>query len=588
MTVAQGTWLREASYVPGADGVELAAYVFRPSGGGAPCPVIWTHNLYNRPTKCGDNLRKWVERFPEFASEMTELQEEAADAPELPDHLLELVTHGYALAIVDVRGSGSSYGTREAPFSHDESLDARHVTSWLASRPWCNGRVGMFGRSYMGANQHTAAATRPPELRAILPEMAPFDVYSAVHSGGIFRHDFARSWFDDVRRRDSDDPSTAVDADAGGARMAEARAGHRGNRDLYEMFSRLPFRDSVDEPTGSRPYLDNNPGYDRDGVRQPGVPTYHVAGWYDPFVRDSLLWFENVDCPKRITIGPWAHSGSAGIDLAEVYRTWFDLWLREGDEAAPDPDDAPVRYYTIGAPPGERWRAAESWPPPGFDPVSFALAAGPSGSCASVNDGVLAEGDAADGGSDEYVVDYSTSSGSATRWTNTYGGPFGYPDMSANDARALTYTTAPLAEDRELTGHPILRLLVEASADDLDVFAYLEQVSADGSSTYVTEGALRASHRARHTAPYASPGLPYHGSIEADCEPLGGGPVELELDLFPTSWLFPRGSRIRLAIAGADRDNALTPVLEPAPTVTLHRGPASRLVLPLSRASAGR
>ncbi len=587
MTVDGRTWLREASYVPGACGVELAAYVFRPSGGEGPWPVLWTHNLYNRPTRCGDNLRKWVERFPEFAGELAELREETANAPELPDQLLELIPHGYAVAIVDARGSGSSFGTREAPFSREESLDAAHVTAWLASRPWCDGNVGMFGRSYMGANQHTAAALRPPALRAILPEMAPFDIYAAIRGGGIFRHDFARSWFDDVRRRDTEDPGTPVDADAGGVRSAAARSGHQANRDLFEMFSRLPFRDSVDAATGLRPYLSSNPGHDATRVRQPGVPTFHIAGWYDPFVRDALVWFANIDCVKRLVVGPWAHAGSAGIDLAELYRWWFDLWLRGGAEEEPDGvPAAQIDYYTLGAPPGERWRRCQSWPPSGFDAITFALAEGPSGTCASANDGVLAAGEPPAGGVEEYVVDYSTTSGRATRWTNAYGGPFGYPDMSTNDDRALTWTTPPLEEPTEMTGHPLLHVLAGSSADDIDLFAYLEQVSSDGSSTYITEGALRASHRALHPAPYDNLGLPYHGSCERDCEPLGRAPVELVIDLLPTSWLFAAGSRIRLTLACADRDNAQTPAIDPPPTLTVHRGPSSRLVLPLRQSDA--
>ena len=551
--------------------------------------MLWTHNLYNRPTTSGDTLRRWVERFPELASHLPRAQQGAPRSLELPDHLLGLVAAGYALAIVDARGSGSSYGTREAPFSLEESLDAKHVTAWLASQPWCDGRVGMFGRSYMGANQHTAAATRPPQLGAILPEMAPFDIYSTVHSGGIFRHDLAREWFDDLRRRDVDDPRTQVDG--GGARTeSEVSVDHGANRDLFDMFSRLPFRDSADEQSGSQPYLLNNPGHDGTSVRQPGVPTYHIAGWYDPFVRDSLLWFENVRCTRRITIGPWAHSGSAGIDLVDVYREWFDLWLRDGADASDDSATpvpiSEVRYYTIGAPSGERWRSSDSWPPAGFEAVTLSLAAGPSGTCASVNDGALAERHPPDEGRDDYIVDYSASSGRATRWTNTYGGPFGYRDMRENDARGLTYTTPVLQAPRELTGHPLVYLLLESSTDDLDVFAYLEQVSLDGTSTYITEGALRASHRALHPAPYANFGLPYHGSFESDCEPLGDGPVELVFDLLPTSWMFPAGSRIRLAITCADRDNAATPLLDPPPRVTIHRGATTRLVLPLRRHGA--
>ena len=171
----------------------------------------------------------------------------------------------------------------------------------------------------------------------------------------------------------------------------------------------------------------NNPGYDGTAVRQPGVPTYHIAGWYDTFVRDSLLWFENLCCVKRLTIGPWAHSGSAGIDLVDVYRSWFELWLGDEDEHGDGGEafSSQVDYYTIGAPPGERWRSAECWPPPGFEPTALSLAAGPSGTSASINDGVLAEGPPPDGGRDVYVVDYTTT------WAQQPDGPTATEGRSA-------------------------------------------------------------------------------------------------------------------------------------------------------------
>lgn len=585
MTDHVATWKREACYVPAADGVLLAAYLFRPVDDRARCPVLWTHNRYNRGGVSQENWERWRARFPQLVPERSaqpELASVTAQPQELPDEMLGLVSHGYALVVVDARGSGASFGTHTGPFAPDESLDAKHVTRWLAAQPWCDGTVGMFGRSYMGANQHTAAATAPEPLRAIFPEMAPFDLYSTVHSGGIFRHDFARSWFAEVRRRDLDDPGVAVDADRDGSQLRAARAQHQGNRDLYEMFSALPYRDSVDEATGSQPYMANSPGFDGSDVRQPGVPTHHVAGWFDPFVRDAFLWFDNIDAVKRLIVGPWAHMGSAGLPLPDLYRNWFDLWLSgDGEDVAAQRID----YHTIGAPPGERWRSCETWPPPHCEPTAFLLGAGPSGTCASVNDGTLAHEQAVEEGGDDYVVDYEATSGAASRWTNAYGGPFGYPDMQANDARGLTYTSEPLAQPWEVTGHPLVHLWLSASADDVDVFAYLEEVSRDGSSTYVTEGALRASHRALHPAPYRHLGLPYHRSFAQDRQPLADDAVELVLDLFPTSWVFPQGHRIRLTVACADRDNALTPIVEPAPRVRLHRGPGapSRLVLPLSK-----
>ncbi|MDP2915061.1 MAG: CocE/NonD family hydrolase, partial [Candidatus Aminicenantes bacterium] len=178
-------------------------------------------------------------------------------------------------------------------------------------------------------------------------------------------------------------------------------------------------------------------------------------------------------------------------------------------------------------------------------------------------------------GKDVYKVDYSATSGTTTRWDNTVGGEFGYPDMAANDAKGLTYTSAPLTGELAICGHPVVHLFVASTAADGDFFAYLEEVTAEGLSLYITEGALRASHRAVQAPPYDNLDLPYHRSFDIDVKDLEPGrPVELVFDLEPTSKVFKAGNRIRLTITCADKDNAATPVLDPSPSVTVFRDAA--------------
>jgi putative CocE/NonD family hydrolase len=152
-----------------------------------------------------------------------------------------------------------------------------------------------------------------------------------------------------------------------------------------------------------------------------------------------------------------------------------------------------------------------------------------------------------------------------------------------NEIKGLTYTTDPLESPLEVTGHPVIHLWVNSSANDGDFFVYLTDVSSDDLSMYVTEGKLRASHRALSAAPYDNFGLPYHPSNEADIADLPGEPVELVFDLLPTSYVFDAGHRIRVTITGADKDNLSTPVLDPPPTVSVYRDAehASYIELPV-------
>ena len=142
--------------------------------------------------------------------------------------------------------------------------------------------------------------------------------------------------------------------------------------------------------------------------------------------------------------------------------------------------------------------------------------------------------------------------------------------MSARDAKALTYTTPPLATDQNVTGHPVVHLWLTTAAPDLDAFVYLEAVDGSGKATYITEGNLRASHRKLSQAPFNNFGLPFQSHWQADQLPVPARePIELAFSLLPTSYRFHSGNRIRITVAFADAGNFDTPILTPAPTLQL-------------------
>jgi putative CocE/NonD family hydrolase len=241
-------------------------------------------------------------------------------------------------------------------------------------------------------------------------------------------------------------------------------------------------------------------------------------------------------------------------------------------------------YYTMKAPEGREWCLAWQWPLAQQQSRNYYFHGGPSRSVNSENDGLLIPfpPECADG-QDEYTVDYTTTSGKATRWTNGYGGEFGYGDMTANDERALTYTTTVLRAPLQITGHPVIHLWVRSTSSDGDFFVYLEEVDRNRVSHYVTEGTLRASHRALARPPFDNVGLPYHPSLVEHAVELPCMPVKLSFDLHPTSYFFSAGHRLRITITGADKDNAFTQTLSPPPVVTVYRNVqyASYITLPI-------
>jgi hypothetical protein len=159
-----------------------------------------------------------------------------------------------------------------------------------------------------------------------------------------------------------------------------------------------------------------------------------------------------------------------------------------------------------------------------------------------------------------------------------------YPDRAFTDRTLLVYQGPPLAEDLEVTGHPVVYLFVTSTEEDGAFFAYLEDVDPSGRVTYVTEGQLRALHRKLGVGP--SPqgeAWPWHSYRREDAAPLVPGEVaELVFDLLPTSYLFRAGHSLRIALAGADADH-FAPVTATTPTWEMQRNRAhpSRVVLPV-------
>ncbi len=482
--------------------------------------------------------------------------------------------YGYVVASVDVRGGGASYGSRLEPFDQPETMDAGEVTEWLASQPWSDGNVGMFGRSYLGITQYMAASVNPPSLKAIFPEMAWFDAYDLIRPGGVYAKRYLKFWGDGVAFLDLVLDTARVDEDVDGSMYAQARAQHLDNTHPDDTFSVMPYRNSWDQASQSEYYLRCSANTYIDEIEQSGVPMYHMAGWLDVFVRDQLLWYANASNPQKLIIGPWHHATTDGFDANAERLRWYDYHLKGIDNGVMD--EPGIYYYTMGAPEGTEWRFTSKWPLPTVKQTNYYFGGGRTGTVDSTNDGYLEQkpSKSFDGGVDHHVVDYTTTTGTANRWSAAYDcWCGGYSDMTENDRKGLTYTTQALARDTELTGHPIVHLWVSSTAADGDFFAYLEEVDSDGVSHYITEGTLRASHRALSEAPFKNYlGLPYHRSYEEDIVDLPvNEPVELVFDLHPTSNVFDAGNRIRVTITNADSDNFRTPELLPPPTVSIYR-----------------
>jgi putative CocE/NonD family hydrolase len=320
-----------------------------------------------------------------------------------------------------------------------------------------------------------------------------------------------------------------------------------------------------------------------DRAKQAAVPTLGLSGWFDAaYPHAAIKRHLSLGDPRnKLVLGPWNHGVSQNVsphaarprpafDLDAELLRFFDHHLLANDTGITT--EATVRYYVMGA---ETWRTAPSWPPPDAKPTSLYLDA----------QRALSWSPASRDGRDVVTHDPETGSGKRSRW-RTLVSPFvvaDYPDRDARGRALLTYRSAPLADDVEIAGHPLVELHLRADAADGAVFAYLEEETAAGVH-YVTEGALRLIHREldRTSAMFTSP-APYRSYLRGDARPMPTETItRIVFDLLPVAYRFARGSRIRLALATADADH-FAPVPDAAKVLTIERTSThpSALVLPI-------
>ncbi|KPK90368.1 MAG: hypothetical protein AMJ94_09560 [Deltaproteobacteria bacterium SM23_61] len=582
---------RISDYLTLANGTRLAYDLILPTKNGVlankPLPVLFKYTPYLRTftifDKDGNNVIADLFKLGWKEKAFLRVRYWFGERGNLMDplfrtkYLQNLVKHGYAVLVVERPGTGASFGVMNASFEVG-AKEVNEILDWTAAQKWCDGKIAMYGDSFQAMIQFAAAAAGNPHLKAIFPTSSGFDTYSSVtYPGGVLNKTFASffSWSTSFLER----VPTPVDSDKDGSLLAQARKERIGStlaKQSEIWFRKFPFRDSTTSD-GNRIWEGSANLYPLlDRINQSGIPVYMTAGWYDLFsgADDMFLWYANLTVPRRLLVRPLDHSevekNQFDLDYGAEAHRWFDYWLKGIDNGIMK--ESPIYYYVMGASKEEAWRTINQWPPAEQKPIRFYFGEGKSGSVASINDGFLRpEPPTHQDAADAYTVDYSTTSGKYSRWY-AVNWPRNYPNMQANDQKALTYTTPPLEADVEVTGHPLVHLWITTDAPDLDAFVYLEEVEGSGKSAYITEGVLRASHRKLRQAPYNNLGLPFHSHYQSDLQPIPAGqPVELVFSLLSTSHRFPKGSQIRITVAFADADNFETPVIDPAPKLFVLR-----------------
>lgn len=494
------------------DGVELALRIYRPNGAG-PFPTLFAASPYrydNNLLPCSP-VFLWRETGPiEWYVE----------------------EHGYAYVHMDVRGAGVS-GGEYGLWSTDEQRDLYEAIEWIAAQPWSNGKVGGIGQSYFCISQWLMAEQKPPHLACIAPYDGLNDPYRFVAYHGGIESNFALYWFNSSVRVPNQYPANGENP-------------RSMPTDMYYEMAQHPLRDDF--------WLERSPWERLEAIDVPvfsvGVfakQDLHLVGNIDGFLRAS-----SADKKLHITATATAITSQTDFSKPEFHRELFlpfyDKYLKGSATSWDARPQITYQVHNTGT-----LRTPEHWPPRNVRKMKLYLAASPSGTVKSLNDGSLtSQPPPADGGSTSY--DYPHPS-----WVlgNVPVGPMG-PDPAAG---VLTYTSAPLEHDAELAGHGKLVVFASSTRNDMDIIVKVSEQFAQPSEdrakgiqpryAIVTKGWLRASHREGRDSRFSSDDIPVY--THAKVTPTVPGTIyRLEIALLPHAWRFAQGSRIRVELSCAD------------------------------------
>lgn len=469
------------------------------------------------------------------------------------DFGLRAAARGYVVIAQDVRGRFTSEG-EWYPFKN-EILDGYDTVEWAAALPYSNGKVGMFGGSYVGATQYLAAIAKPPHLAGICPTVTASNYHDGwTYQGGAFEQWFNESW------------TSGLALDTMRRRSEKGMHPLEGSKVLpLVSYPVLEAPSAVGIATYFTDWL-AHPSFDNywkqisieDHYADIQVPVLSFAAWYDIFLGGSVRNYiglkkeagsEAARKGQRLVVYVGGHAGGSssrrvgGVDFGEklpidedgVMLQWYD-WLLKGEDNGVD-KEKPVKIFLMGK---NEWRGEDDWPLSRAKNTHYYLhsSGGANGLSGSGTLNTIAP---AEEKSDQYFYDPADA-------VPTIGGPLccqqlptgvGPEDQRPAEQRpdVLVYTTAAFAKDTEVTGPVSLDLYVSTSAVDTDFTGKLVDVWPDGFAQNLTEGILRLRYRNSQEKPeLANPGETYH----------------IAVDLWATSNVFLAGHKLRLEVSSSN------------------------------------
>jgi putative CocE/NonD family hydrolase len=499
-----------------------------------------------------------------------------------------LVQRGYIEVVEDIRGTGDSGGSWGL-FDPIQQQDAIRVLDWAAHLPDSSGKVGTYGPSYLGIDQLLLAGAvgRHSPLKAIFPMVPADDIYrDTAFMGGLIDAEFDETYLGLTGALNTanplgdslSDPQILSD-------LARIELDHANGLASYDAAQEANILGDGDQAYDGSYWLARAPQSYLRRIVANGIPAYIIGGEFDIFQHGEPLDYaelqnawehRSVDAPmlpgQRVTgryqliDGPWEHINGSSVDVDPLELEWFDTWLK-GERTGMGRTPTPLHYYDLGT---GRFDETTTFPFTGASATRLYL--GP--------DGTLTGGaPAAGGGSDTLLFNGigspcnrpidQWSMGGISIPSNQLG--ILAPCVTDNTLTQLptstvSYTTAPFTRPEAIAGPLTATVYASATTPETELVAEIEEVTPDGTSYPLTEGALLGSLRAVDTSrSWTRDGvtiLAYHPYTEDSSEPVTPGAVtEYQVEIFPTLDTIAAGDRLRLTLATSD-----TPHLVPVPS----------------------
>ncbi len=462
--------------IPLRDGVETAATLYSPqtsdgrSFDDSPRPVLLIRTPYSR-----SSLARWGMRFAE---------------------------RGYHLVTQDTRGRFGSTG-EFFPMLH-EAHDGAATVEWIERQPWCDGRVGMTGVSYLGLCSLAAMREEVPALRAVAPIFAATDLYAVMfgREGGAAHVELLFRWSHLVMHLMTkpfgmlESVFTFFMRTGGKLRKAYMHAPYNEVDTLYLVPNSKPlewFRDGFDHPLGTEPFWDDKRHFVRFEDMAKIPPVLLFCGWYDFFNAESCThdWKAmkklNDDC--RMVIGPYTHWHVQAMQ-PKLWRSLLDFFDRHllGDPAARELPS--VDAFAMGHDMG--WMQMADWPPPDARERTFRMIRGEDGGPNELVERRDGTAESSEESEASYIYDpsYPTPQVGGATFNPACCGRW---PQNAIEARAdvLIFSSEPLQRPMLIAGEIKIHLEVVSNVEGTDYVARACQVTKDGESSNLADGIVR-------------------------------------------------------------------------------------------------